>query len=77
MLIGALLADVTIPREFTAKTPTEDADPYVLAATPDNGRSTLNVPLDVIGFGTPETVIVDAELVRPTEVTVPVPVVLQ
>ena len=73
MLIGVLAASVTIPREFTVNVATEDADPYAAALTPDNGKSTLNDPEDVIGLGNPETVIEVPTLVSPTDVTVPEP----
>ena len=70
-MIVVVDAAVTIPREFTVTTLTADADPYVFAVTPESGKSTLNVPLVIIGFAPPVTEIVDAALVKPTDVTVP------
>jgi hypothetical protein len=71
MLIDALAAAVTIPREFTVNVATDDADPYGPAVTPDNGKSTLIVP-DVV-IGEPEILMVEFGLASDTEVTVPVP----
>jgi hypothetical protein len=49
-----LVTLVITPLELTAKTGTLDADPYVLAETPEAGKSSLTIARNVVGASGPD-----------------------
>ena len=48
-----LVTLVITPLELTAKTGTLEADPYVLAETPEEGKSALTINRNAVGASTP------------------------